>query len=161
MQDLQDLYLEQLQDAWSAENQLLEALPKMIENAGDSSLRSAFEQHLQKTEGHVDRLQNIFEAMGEKAGGKKCKGMEGLIKEGEELLKEKGDGNVKDAGLIGAAQKVEHYEVALYGTLRTWARQLGREDDEALLQQTLNEEEEADRLLTDIAESHVNVRAEH
>ena len=160
MEELRDLYVEQLKDAWSAENQLLEALPKMIENVGDESLRSAFEQHLSKTEGHVDRLQNIFEAMGEKPGGKKCKGMEGLLKEGEEVLKEDGAQEVKDAAMIGAAQKVEHYEMALYGTLRTYARRIGRPDDEALLQQTLNEEEEADRVLTDIAESHVNEQAE-
>lgn len=160
MEELKDLYIEQLQDAWSAENQILEALPKMIEKAGDDSLRSALEQHLRKTEGHVDRLQNIFESMGEDPNGKKCKGMEGLLKEGEEVLKEKGAKEVKDAGMIGAAQKVEHYEMALYGTLRTYARRLGREDDEALLQQTLNEEEEADRVLTDIAVNHVNERAE-
>jgi ferritin-like metal-binding protein YciE len=156
MQKLKDLYVEQLEDAWSAENQIMEALPKMIDASSDGELRQAFETHMTQTEAQMDRLERIFNALGESPGGKKCKAMEGLLKEGEEVLKQKGSEDVRDAALIGAAQKVEHYEMALYGTLRTYAEKLGRSDDADLLQQTLQEEERADRLLTEIATGHVN-----
>lgn len=156
MQKLRDLYVEQLDDAWSAENQIMEALPKMIDASSDGELRQAFESHMTQTEGQMDRLERIFNALGESPGGKKCKAMEGLLKEGEEVLKQKGSDDVRDAALIGAAQKVEHYEMALYGTLRTYAEKLGRNDDADLLQQTLQEEERTDRLLTEIATGHVN-----
>lgn len=156
MQKLRDLYVEQLEDAWSAENQIMEVLPKMIDASSDGELRQAFESHMTQTEGQMDRLERIFNALGESPGGKKCKAMEGLLKEGEDVLKQKGSDDVRDAALIGAAQKVEHYEMALYGTLRTYAEKLGRNDDAELLQQTLQEEERTDRLLTEIATGHVN-----
>ena len=160
LNSLRDLYVEQLQDLYSAETQIVEALPLMAKAASNPQLKSGFEEHLAQTKQHVQRLETIFQQLGTSPKGQKCKGMEGLLKEGEEVLEEEGAQEVKDAAMIGAAQKVEHYEMALYGTLRTYARRIGRPDDEALLQQTLNEEEEADRVLTDVAESHVNEQAE-
>jgi ferritin-like metal-binding protein YciE len=160
MESLKELYVDELKDLYSAEKQLVKALPKMAKNATNPELKQAFTDHLQETEGHVERLEQIFEMLGERAGGKKCKGMEGLIEEAKELLEEDAAEEVLDAGLIAKAQHVEHYEMAGYGTVRTYARQLGLEDQAELLQETLDEEGKADELLTQIAESSVNAEAE-
>jgi ferritin-like metal-binding protein YciE len=159
MTTLQDLFVEELRDIYNAENQLIKALPKMAKAASSEELRKAFEDHLEQTRGHAERLEQVFEQLGEKARGKKCVAMEGLIEEGKELMEMEAEDSVLDAALIGAAQKVEHYEMATYGTLRTWATILGHEDAADLLQQTLDEEGEADKLLTDIAEELVNLQA--
>ncbi|HEX6694039.1 MAG TPA: ferritin-like domain-containing protein [Longimicrobiales bacterium] len=156
IESLQDLYVEELKDIYNAEQQIIKALPKMAAGASHSSLKKAFEEHLVMTRGQVERLETIFAEMDEKPTGKKCKGMEGLIEEGEELLKEKADPDVLDAGLIGAAQKVEHYEIAAYGTVRNMALQLGLTSHAELLQQTLDEEGETDKRLTGLAEGGVN-----
>jgi ferritin-like metal-binding protein YciE len=160
MESLQELYVSELKDLYSAEKQLLKALPKMVKNATNPQLKKAFSDHLDETEGHVDRLEKIFQMLGEKAGGKKCKGMEGLIEEAKELIQEDASEEVLDAGLISKAQHVEHYEMAGYGTVRTYAEQLGLRDQAKLLQQTLDEEGKANELLTQIAESAVNAEAE-
>jgi ferritin-like metal-binding protein YciE len=139
---------------------LVKALPKMAKNATNAELQQAFTKHLEETEGHVERLEQIFEMLGERAGGKKCKGMEGLIEEAKELLEEDAAEEVLDAGLISKAQHVEHYEIAGYGTVRTYAQQLGLDDQAELLQQTLEEESKANELLTQIAETSVNLEAE-
>jgi ferritin-like metal-binding protein YciE len=154
-----DLLLEELRDLYSAENQLVDALPKMAEAAGSSQLKAAFEHHLEQTRRHVSRLENIFQEIGEKATGETCEAMKGLIKEGEVLIKAEGPAEIRDAGLIGAAQRVEHYEIAGYGTARSLARRLGDERVASVLQETLNEEAEADKKLTTIAENEVNVSA--
>jgi len=159
MESLRDLYLEELKDVYNAEKQLVKALPKMAKNASHEELRTAFEEHLAVTEEQVRRLETIFEDLGKPARGKKCVGMEGLLAEGQEMMQEDMEPEVLDAALISAAQRVEHYEIAAYGTLRTYARQLGLENHAELLQQTLDEEGEADKLLTQIAESTVNVDA--
>ena len=160
MESLKELYVDELKDLYSAEKQLLKALPKMAKNATNAELQQAFTKHLEETEGHVERLEQIFEMLGERAGGKKCKGMEGLIEEAKELLEEDAAEEVLDAGLISKAQHVEHYEMAGYGTVRTYAQQLGLDDQAELLQQTLDEEGNANDLLTQIAESSVNLDAE-
>jgi ferritin-like metal-binding protein YciE len=160
MESLQELYVSELKDLYSAEKQLVKALPKMVKNATNPQLKKAFSDHLDETEGHVDRLEKIFQMLGEKAGGKKCKGMEGLIEEAKELIQEDASEEVLDAGLISKAQHVEHYEMAGYGTVRTYAEQLGLRDQAKLLQQTLDEEGKANELLTQIAESAVNAEAE-
>jgi ferritin-like metal-binding protein YciE len=160
MESLKELYVDELKDLYSAEKQLVKALPKMAKNATNPELQEAFTQHLEETEGHVERLEQIFEMLGERAGGKKCKGMEGLIEEAKELLEEDATEEVLDAGLISKAQHVEHYEIAGYGTVRTYAQQLGLDDQAELLQQTLDEESKANELLTQIAESSVNLEAE-
>lgn len=156
IESLQDLYIEELKDIYSAENQLIKALPKMAAGANHNNLRKAFEEHLEVTREHVTRLEGIFNDLGEKPTGKHCKGMEGLIEEGKEMLEEKADPDVRDAGLIGAAQRVEHYELAAYGTVRTIALQLGLTDHAEILQKTLDEEGETDRKLTELAETGVN-----
>ena len=155
---LEALYIDELKDLWSAEKQILKALPRMIRAAGDKGLKRAFTQHERQTRQHVTRLERIFKQLDASPRGKKCVGMEGLLEEGAELIKEKPDQDVLDAGLISAAQHVEHYEMAGYGTVRTWARLLGRDDQADLLQQTLDEEGETDKLLTSLAEA-VNVEA--
>jgi ferritin-like metal-binding protein YciE len=155
---LEALYVDELKDLWSAEKQILKALPRMIRAAGDKDLKRAFTQHERQTRQHVTRLERIFKQLDASPRGKKCVGMEGLLEEGAELIKEKPDQDVLDAGLISAAQHDEHYEMAGYGTVRTWARLLGRDDQADLLQQTLNEEGETDKLLTSLAEA-VNVEA--
>ncbi len=157
---LQDLLVEDLKDLYSAENQLMKALPKMAKKASDPQLKNAFQTHLRETEGQVERLIRVFEQLEEKPGGKKCKAMEGLIEEGKELMGEDIDPDVLDAGLIGAAQKVEHYEIAGYGTVRTYAKLLGHNDIAKLLQQTLDEEGATDKKLTQLAENGINVEAE-
>ncbi len=160
MQTLEDMYMDLLKDLYSAEKQLVKALPKMAKNADASDLQDAFQEHLKQTDGHVDRIERIFSDMGGSPRGKKCVGMEGLIEEGSEIMKEDAEPEVRDAGLIAAAQKVEHYEIAGYGTARTWANRLGYQDAAQLLQQTLDEESMANEKLTRIAESHVNVEAQ-
>jgi ferritin-like metal-binding protein YciE len=159
MDTLQELYVEELKDLWSAENQILKALPRMIKAAGHRDLQKAFKLHERQTRQQVRRLERIFKALGESPRGKKCVGMEGLLKEGVELIREKPEQDVLDAGLIAAAQHVEHYEIAGYGTVRTWARLLGREDHAALLQETLDEEGETDKKLTALATSSINLDA--
>jgi ferritin-like metal-binding protein YciE len=156
METIQDLYVHELKDIYSAEKQILQALPKMAKAAKHNELRQAFEEHQRVTEEQVRRLETIFGELDEKPGGKKCKGMEGLIEEGEEVLEEDADPDVRDAALIAAAQRVEHYEIAAYGTARTYARQLGLDRHVDLLQRTLDEEGETDQRLTKLAESTVN-----
>jgi ferritin-like metal-binding protein YciE len=158
-ESLQDVYVDQLKDLWSAENQLLKALPKMAKGASNAKLRTAFEEHEVMTRTHVERLEKIFAQLGEKPGGKKCKGMEGLIEEGEETLEEHEMSITRDAALIADAQRVEHYEIAGYGTVRTMANMLGLGDQAQLLQQTLDEEGETDKRLSALAETVVNIEA--
>jgi len=153
---LHDLYIDELKDLYSAETQLVQALPKMAETASSSELQEAFENHLEQTKNHVHRIEAIVSEINASAKGKKCMGMEGLIKEGKEVMHEDMDEQVMDAALIGAAQRVEHYEIAGYGSARTHAQTLGYTQAAQLLQQTLDEEKEADRKLTEIAESQVN-----
>ena len=159
LDSLQKLYLEELRDVYNAENQLLKALPKMAKAASSEELKQALEDHLEETQGHVERLDEIFEALGENAKGKTCQAMKGLIEEGSEILSEKGEESVLDAGIIAAAQKVEHYEMATYGTLRTWANLLGEDEAAELLQETLDEEGDADQRLNELAEEIVNPEA--
>ena len=159
LESLQELYLEQLKDLHSAEEQIIEALPKMIEQTSHTELRQAFELHLKQTKEQLRRLDQIGQRAGQKLTGHKCKGMEGLLEEGEEMMKERADSDVLDAALIAAAQRVEHYEMAGYGCARTYAHLLGLNDDMKLLQQTLDEEGETDHLLTDLAERVINVEA--
>jgi ferritin-like metal-binding protein YciE len=161
LESLKDLYLEQLRDLYDAETQLVEALPKMAEAASSHDLQQAFNLHLQQTREHVNRLERIFKKLNEKPTGQTCQGMKGLIKEGEEMIKSKSDPEVKDAGLIAAAQRVEHYEIAGYGTVRTYAELLGDDEAVRLLEKTLQEEEETDDKLTELAESHINAEAAH
>ncbi len=159
LESLQELFVHELQDLYSAEQQILEALPRMAQAASAQELRHAFEAHHRQTEEHVARLEQIFEGLEQDPAGKHCKGMEGLIKEGQELMKEDAAPEVLDAGLIAAAQKVEHYEIAGYGTARTYARILGNEEAARILQQTLDEEGATDEKLSALAESQINVEA--
>ena len=159
LDSLQKLYIEELRDLYNAENQLVKALPKMAKHASHQELKQAFEDHLEQTKEHVERLDEIFKRLDERPTGKTCKGMKGLIEEGSEILEKDGDESVLDAALIGAAQRVEHYEIAGYGTVRTFANMLGENEAAELLQQTLDEEGETDKLLTELAESVVNVEA--
>lgn len=156
---LQDLYVDELRDLYNAERQILRSLPKMIDAACDPELKDALHHHLDETHRQVDRIARIFDEMGITPRGKVCAGMKGILKEGGELLKEKADPAVKDAGLISVAQRVEHYEMAGYGTARTYAQMLGYSDAAQALQDTLNEEGNADHTLTQIAESQVNPQA--
>jgi ferritin-like metal-binding protein YciE len=155
---LRELYLDELRDLYSAEKQLVKALPKMAKAATSPDLRSGFEEHLEQTKGHVSRLEQIFEALDESPNGKTCKGMEGLIKEGGEMIEEDPEAEQLDAGLIAAAQRVEHYEIAGYGCVRTYATLLGEQEAVGLLEETLNEEKETDSKLTELAEN-INVEA--
>jgi len=159
METLKKLFTHELQDLYDAEHQILKALPKMIDECTSGELQQALEEHRTVTERQVQRLDKIFTSLGEEHQGKKCKGMAGLLAEGEDLLKEDLEPSAKDAGIIGAAQRVEHYEIAAYGTVRTLASVLGENEAVALLEQTLEEEKEADQLLTQIAESSVNTEA--
>src|SRR5687768_13109310 len=159
METLQDLMVEELKDLYSAEAQLLKAMPKMVKKAQHPELKKAFETHMRETEGQVKRLDQIFETLGEKAKGKKCLAMEGLINEAKEHMSEDMDEDVMDAALIGMAQKIEHYEIAGYGTARTYAKLLGNREVQRLLQQTLDEEGKTDKLLTQLAESSINLDA--
>jgi ferritin-like metal-binding protein YciE len=149
---LRELYIDELKDLYSAENQLVKALPKMAKGADSEELRQGFEEHLEQTKGHVQRLEEIFEALRESPKGKKCKGMEGLIEEGSEVLEEDYEGSILDAALIGAAQRVEHYEIAGYGTARALAEVLGEIEHVTLLTDTLEEEKETDEKLTELAQ---------
>jgi ferritin-like metal-binding protein YciE len=153
---LQQLYIDELRDLYNAENQLLKALPKMAKAASSEDLKDAFEKHLEQTKGHVERLEQVFEQLGEKPKGKTCRAMKGLIEEGSEILKEGGEQSVVDAGIIVAAQKVEHYEIAGYGSVRTFAHLLGQNKAAELLQATLDEESETNELLNRLAESIIN-----
>jgi len=159
MDSLKDLYIDELKDLYNAENQLLKALPKMAKKASAPELKRAFQDHLLQTEGHVNRLEKIFKGLGEKPTGKTCKAMKGLVEEGKEIIEEDGDDSVLDAALIGAAQRVEHYEIAGYGVVRTFASLLGENTAVDLLQRTLNEEGETDKKLTALAETVINVDA--
>ena len=156
---LEDLYTDMLKDLYSAEKQLVQALPKMAKAAQSADLEKAFQEHLKQTEEHVARIERIFSDMDSSPRGKKCVAMEGLVAEGKELLEEDVDPDVLDAGLIAAAQKVEHYEISSYGTARTWAESLGKDKAARLLQKTLEEESAANDKLTQIAESRANLRA--
>lgn len=156
---LEELLVDELKDLYSAENQIVKALPKMVKAASAPELKRAFERHLEETRRQVERLDQIGELLEIKMTGKKCKGMEGLLEEGKEVIEEGLDENVTDAGLIGAAQKVEHYEIAGYGTARTHAALLGYNKVARLLQQTLNEEGNTDKKLTQLAENIINVEA--
>ena len=151
LNSLQDVFKEQIEDLYSAETQLVEALPKVAAAANSDKLREALEHHLEETRGHVQRLQQIFGEVGITSPSEHCKGMEGLLKEGDEIASAQGDPAAKDAALIAAAQRVEHYEIAAYGTARTLAGELGFDDAKDLLDQTLDEESDADKLLTKIA----------
>jgi ferritin-like metal-binding protein YciE len=156
---LRELFEAELKDIYWAENALLKAIPKMIKNASSDELITALEDHLSVTEEQVSRLDQVFEIIGVKAQGKKCEAMAGLIKEAEEIMKETRKGDVRDAGIISAAQKVEHYEIATYGTLRTFALTLEEHDAADLLEETLQEEKDADQSLTEIAEASINAEA--
>ena len=158
MESLKDLFVDELKDLYSAENQILKALPKMIKKATSKELKSGFEQHLKETEVHVERLETIFKELEESPRGKKCKGMEGVIADGKELMEEDAEPEVMDAGLIGAAQHVEHYEMAGYGSARDFAKMLGLSEVASLLEETLEEEKAADKKLTAVA-SGVNKQA--
>jgi ferritin-like metal-binding protein YciE len=159
LESLHDLYVEELRDLYNAENQLLKALPRMAKAASHEELKAAFTEHLDVTRGQVERLERIFNDLGVKAKGKKCDAMEGLIEEARDLMAEDAEPSVLDAALIAAAQKVEHYEMAGYGCVRTFARLLGYGEAADLLQETLDEEGEADKTLTELAETIVNVDA--
>ena len=162
LETLRDLWIEEMRDLYNAENQLIKALPKMAKAASSELLRAAFEEHLEVTKQQVARLETIFERLELSPKGKKCAAMEGLIEEGSELLERKNiDPEVLDAGLICAAQKVEHYEIAGYGTVRTYAKLLGEDEAAELLQETLNEEGETDEKLTALAEDQINIEAAH
>lgn len=156
---LEDLLHHELKDLYSAENQLLKALPKMAKAACNKELKAGFEEHLEQTREHVERLKKIGEELDKGLAGHKCMAMEGLIKEGSELISEDASDTVRDAALIGAAQRVEHYEISAYGTARTLAETLGHDTVADLLAETLEEEKETDRKLTELAESTVNVEA--
>src|SRR5436190_19659207 len=160
MNNLDDLFLHGLKDVYNAEKQLVKALPKMAKAASSEKLRAGFEEHLAQTEGQVERLETIFKSLGVPARGVKCAAMEGLVEEGSEMIHEDAEPAVKDAGLIAAAQKVEHYEIATYGTLVAFAELLGHADAVELLQQTLQEEKETDENLTQLAESEINLEAQ-
>jgi ferritin-like metal-binding protein YciE len=160
LDSLQDLLVEQLKDLYSAENQIVKALPKMAKAATSPELRDGFEEHLEQTRKHVQRLEQICKQLGVSPKGKKCRATEGLIEEGKELMGEDADPAVLDAGLIAAAQKVEHYEMASYGCARTWAEQLGLEDAAALLHETFEEEKATDEKLTKLAKQMINKVAE-
>jgi len=156
---LRELYVTELRDLYSAENQILRALPKMVKAASSEELKNAFTEHLAQTKTHVNRLAQIFDKLDTNPKGKKCRGMEGLIEEGKELLEENAEQEVLDAGLISAAQKVEHYEMAAYGCVRTYAKLLGDDEAAELLQETLNEEGETDKKRTGLAEGSINLKA--
>ena len=159
LDNLRKLFVEELRDLYSAESQLVKALPKMAKGASSEELKQALEDHLEQTQGHVERLEEVFEQLDETPKGKTCKAMKGLVEEGSEILEEDGEDSVIDAGIIAAAQKVEHYEIASYGTVRAWAGLLGENEAAELLQETLDEEGEANKLLNKLAQDIVNPEA--
>lgn len=158
-ESMRELYINELKDLYNAETQLVKALPKMAKASSNEQLREGFEEHLRQTSEQVSRLEQIFEMLDEKPTGKKCLGMEGLVKEAAETMKEDYEDSVMDAALIGAAQRVEHYEIAGYGTVREFAQLLGEEDHVSLLEQTLEEEKQTDEKLTQLAQQ-INSEAE-
>jgi ferritin-like metal-binding protein YciE len=160
IESLNELLAEELKDIYSAEKQLLRAMPKMAKKATSPELKTALQEHLEVTKRQIERLEQVFQSLGKPAKAKTCKAMQGLIEEATEIMEEDADDAVLDAGIIAAAQKVEHYEIASYGTVRTWARLCGAEEAAGLLQETLDEEGEADQRLTQLAESIVNPEAE-
>jgi len=155
---LRELYVDQLKDLYNAENQLVKALPKMAKASSSEELREGFEEHLEQTKGHVQRLEQIFKMLNENPKGKRCRGMEGLVEEGSEIMQEDFEDALLDAALIGAAQRVEHYEIATYGTLRAFAEELGESEHISLLEETLEEEKETDEKLTELAKQ-INAEA--
>lgn len=159
MNNLQDLFLHHLKDIYFAEKQIVKALPKMSKKSDSAKLQKAFDDHLEETKGHIERLEKVFEIFGEKAKGETCPAIEGIIKEGEEGIKDSKDADVRDAAMIADAQAVEHYEITRYGTLVAWAKQLGKPDAAKLLQETLDEEYHADELLSKLAEGQLNKEA--
>jgi ferritin-like metal-binding protein YciE len=159
MDTLKELLQDELKDIYDAEKQLTKALPKLAKKATAEELKDAFEEHLRQTEEHVERLEQAFEHLEMPAKGKKCVGMKNLIAEGDDMISDADEGAVRDAVMIAAAQKVEHYEIAAYGTARTWANMLGQDDVASLLEQTLEEEKETDQKLTELAEGFVNQAA--
>jgi len=159
LKSLESLMLDELNDIYDAEKQLTKALPKMAKAASSQKLKAAFQEHLEQTENHVKRLEQVFQQMGVEAKEKPCKAMKGLIEEGDEIIRHKGDPDVKDAALIAAGNRVEHYEMAAYGTVRTYAQVLGNNEAAKILQQTLDEEGAADKKLTALAESSINLEA--
>jgi ferritin-like metal-binding protein YciE len=159
METLQDLFLETLKDIYYAEKAILKALPKMAKKASSEDLAAAFETHKDETEGQVARLEEIFTLLGKPARGKKCHAIDGIIEEGQEIIKEAKDDTVRDAGMLAAAQAVEHYEISRYGTLKAWAEKLGLNEAAELLDATLEEEKTTDEKLTELAESEINVEA--
>jgi ferritin-like metal-binding protein YciE len=161
MNHLQDLLLHDLKDLYNAESQILKALPRMAKKASAPELKQAFEAHTEETRNQIEKLEQVFQLLGEKAKGKTCHAMKGIIEEGKEVMAEDADPDVKDAALIGAAQKVEHYEIAGYGTVRTYAEMLGNKQAARLLQQILDEEGKTDKKLTQLAENLINVEAMH
>ena len=160
MPTLRELFVHELSDLYSAEKQITEALPKMAKAASFPELKQAFETHRDETEGQIERLQQVFETIGKRPQGKTCAAMDGLVEEGEEIMEEYKDSPAGDAGLLAAAQAIEHYEITRYGTLAAWARQLGNAEAERLLRETLAEEEKTDKLLTDLADATINAAAE-
>jgi ferritin-like metal-binding protein YciE len=160
METFNELFEETLKDIYYAEKAIVKALPKMAKQASSKKLAAAFTKHLEETEGQVGRLEEVFELIGKKAKGKKCPAIDGIIEEAQEVMKEAEDDTIRDAAMVGAAQAVEHYEIARYGTLCAWAEKLGLEEAAELLQQTLDEEKATDEALTSLAESEINVEAE-
>jgi len=156
---MDDLFLHTLQDIYYAENKILKSLPEMIETASDKQLKSGLQSHLGETKGHVQRLEQVFQMLGKKAKAVNCPAIDGIIEEAEEVTGEVEDKDVLDAAIIAAGQAVEHYEITRYGSLIAWAKRLGRSDVAQVLEQTLKEEKAADKKLTDIAESKVNLKA--
>src|SRR5215216_162736 len=159
LDSLEKLFIEELKDVYNAEKQLVRALPRMAKAAESEELQQAFTKHQKETQGHVQRLEKVFQELGQSARGKTCKGMQGLVEEGKEVMEKEGEGPVIDAALIASAQRVEHYEIAAYGCLRTYAHLLGLSQAEQLLQQTLEEEEATDKRLTELGESGINEAA--
>lgn len=159
LESLHELFVTELRDTYDAENQLIKALPKMVDKANYPELKNAITEHLEQTRNQAQRLEEIFESLGEKVKGQKCQGMKGILEEGEDLAGENGDPAAIDAGIIGSAQKVEHYEIASYGSLCTWAEMMGHQRELQLLRQTLQEEKEADQKLTQLAQRLINVDA--
>jgi ferritin-like metal-binding protein YciE len=159
LQTLKDLYIHELKDLFSAEQQLVRALPKMAKAASNKELAAGFQEHLEQTKGHAQRLEQILSSHQQTTRGPKCKGMEGIVAEGAEMIEEEADNEVKDAGLIAAAQRVEHYEMAGYGTTRTYAELLGDKEGAKLLGLTLEEERQTDQKLSKLAKSALNVAA--
>jgi ferritin-like metal-binding protein YciE len=161
LNNLKDLFIHELKDLYNAEHQIMKAMPKMVKAASSSELKQALEKHMRETEAQITRLDKVFEMLDEKATGEKCKAMEGIIRESDDMISQKADKSVMDAALISMAQRVEHYEIAGYGTVCTYAKQLGMQEVLDQLQMILGEEKKADETLTYIAENNINVKAEH